>query len=271
MKKTYLVYLDEFGHVGPYIRRSDPQHNTSPVFGFGGIIIPADQIRPFSSWFYNLKCNLLSFEITRDGIPPFRWEKKGASLYTTNNITHYKELRQASFRLLNKIQGIGGFVHYVGLEKSPDPANHKPNNMMFAVLRQAIRRLDQFCQGEDAGFLVFLDHRPEKVLRETVVGVTQQAMYGRNGSWTLLEAPTQVESHLYQTMQAADWICGLIGRLEAYRARPDEYQDMEWSERYFGQRIKMAALRSGVRKQSNLVLANPLEEAADVEDEDSGD
>ena len=271
MKKTYLVYLDEFAHVGPYIQRSDPRHNTSPVFGLGGIIIPADQIRPFSSWFYSLKCNLLSFEIERDEIPPFRWEKKGASLYKTNNITRYKELRQATFRMLNKIHSIGGFVHYVGLEKSASSIDHKPNNMMFRVLKQVIRRLDQFCQGEDAGFLVFLDHRAEKVLRETVVGVTQQVMYGKNGTWTLLEAPTQVESHLYQTMQAADWICGLIGRLEAFRARPEEYQDMEWSEKYFGQRIKIAALRSGVRRQSNFILMTSPGDTNGVTKEDPSD
>ena len=30
----YIAYLDEFGHVGPYISRSDPRHNDSPVFGF---------------------------------------------------------------------------------------------------------------------------------------------------------------------------------------------------------------------------------------------
>jgi hypothetical protein len=173
--------------------------------------------------------------------------------------------------MLNKIHSIGGFVHYVGLEKSADPIDHKPNNMMFSVLRQVIRRLDQFCQSQDAGFLVFLDHRPEKVLRETVVGVTQQVMYGKNGTWTLLEAPTQVESHLYQPMQAADWMCGLIGRLEAFRARPEEFQDMEWSEKYFGQRIKMAALRSGVRKQSNFIVTNSPWETTGAEEEDPRD
>jgi hypothetical protein len=155
--------------------------------------------------------------------------------------------------LLNKIRSIGGYVFYVGMEKSADPTSHKPNNMSFAVLKEAIRRLDQFCSEEDAGFLVFLDHRPERVLREAVVEVTQREMYGPHSKWTLLEAPTQVESHLYQTMQCADWICGLIGRLEAHRCRQEEFEDMEWSERYFGQRMKMSSVRSGVRKQDNMV------------------
>jgi hypothetical protein len=38
VKNIYLVYLDEFGHVGPYVSRTHPHHNTSPVFGFGGLV-----------------------------------------------------------------------------------------------------------------------------------------------------------------------------------------------------------------------------------------
>lgn len=267
MKQTYFVYLDEFGHIGPYVARNHPQYNTFPVFGFGGIVIPADQVRGFSSWFYKLKCNLLSFEINRDGIPSFRWEKKGAALYTTQNVLRYKELRQATFRMLNKIHNVGGFVFYVGMEKNAVPGDHLPNHMMFSVLRAAIRKLDQFCVEKDANFVVFLDHREEKVLREAVVGVTQQEMYGQNPKRTLLEAPTQVESHLYQAMQAADWMCGLIGRLESFRTRPDEYQDWSWSEKYFGQRIKAVSIRSGVRKQTSILSAPPPPETKDSQEE----
>ncbi len=260
MTQTYFVYLDEFGHVGPYVSRDDSRHKTSPVFGFGGVVLPADQIRAFSSWFYALKCNLLAFEIRRDAIPPFRWEKKGAALYTTQNVLKYREVRQATFRLLNKINSCGGFVFYVGMEKNTGSEYHQPNQMMFSVLREAIKRLDQHCVENDALFLTFLDHREEKSLREAVVGVTQEAMYGKKSRRTMLEAPTQMESHLFQVMQCADWVCGILGRLEAFRARPDEYADWEWSERYFGQRLKMVSMRSSVRKLSYLIANIPAED-----------
>ncbi len=253
MKQTYFVYLDEFGHIGPYVARDDLRYKTFPVFGFGGIVIPADQVRAFSSWFYKMKCNLLSYEIQRDGIPPFRWEKKGASLYTTANVLKYRELRQATFRLLNEIQSHGGYVFYAGIEKTAEPEQHQPNNMMFSILGEAIRRLDALCVERDAGFLLFLDHRDDKILREAVVSATQKAMYGKSPKLTLLEAPTQVESHLFQLMQAADWVCGILGRLESYQARPEEYADWNWSEKYFAQRVKTVSIRSSVRKQSNLV------------------
>ena len=36
---TYFAYLDEFGHIGPYVSRADARHNGSPVFGLAGTII----------------------------------------------------------------------------------------------------------------------------------------------------------------------------------------------------------------------------------------
>ena len=41
---TYIAYLDEFGHIGPYIARDDPRHNDSPVFGLAGFIMPLEVV-----------------------------------------------------------------------------------------------------------------------------------------------------------------------------------------------------------------------------------
>jgi hypothetical protein len=249
MRQTYFVYLDEFGHVGPFISRQDSQHNTSPVFGFGGIALPSSRVREFSTWFYQLKCKLLAFEIARDGIAAHRWEKKGSSLYTTTNVLRYRELRSATNWLLNRIQASGGFVIYVGIEKTAPMQVHQPNAMTLSILRETTKRLDQHCTEYDSGFILFLDDREDKSLREAVVTVTQQEMYGPNPRYTLIEAPTQVESHRYQMVQAADWICGLLGRIEAFRTRRSEYPDYAWTEKYFVDRVNRVALRSGVRRQ----------------------
>ena len=254
--RTYLVYLDEFGHIGPFISRTDPKHKTFPVFGFGGIIIPADQVRSFSSWFFKLKCNLLKFEINRANTPAHSWEKKGAALYTTANVLKYPELRQATFRLFNQIEHCGGHVFYVGVEKFSDITKHSPNALTLAVLREAIRRLHSHCvwdTNENAGYLMFLDRREEETYRDSLIKVTQQEMYGDNPLWTLLEAPTQVESHRYQLMQAADWICALITRMATYHTRPQEYPEYDWTDKYFTSRLNRIAIRSGVRKEARLV------------------
>ena len=44
-----IAYLDEFGHVGPYVSRTHPRHNDSPVFGFAGFVMPAEEVRGFGT------------------------------------------------------------------------------------------------------------------------------------------------------------------------------------------------------------------------------
>lgn len=36
---SYFAYLDESGHIGPYLSRQDPTHNNSPVFGLAGLVL----------------------------------------------------------------------------------------------------------------------------------------------------------------------------------------------------------------------------------------
>ena len=119
---TYLAYLDEFGHVGPYIDRQHPQHNDSPVFGFAGLVLPVDEVRGFGTWFFQRKCQLLEFELARSGKHPALWEKKGSTLYTVVNVERYRELRRLTLRIFNKIEAVGGFVLYVGVKKTASPA-----------------------------------------------------------------------------------------------------------------------------------------------------
>lgn len=107
---TLFAYLDEFGHVGPYVARQDPRYKESPVFGLAGFVLPAQAVRGFGTWFFQRKCELLAFEIERSGDHPALWEKKGSSLYTVTNVTRYPELRRFTNRLFNKIERLGGFV-----------------------------------------------------------------------------------------------------------------------------------------------------------------
>ena len=54
---NYIAYLDEFGHIGPYISRKHPKHNDSPVFGLAGFVLPLDKARGIATWFYRRKQN----------------------------------------------------------------------------------------------------------------------------------------------------------------------------------------------------------------------
>ena len=86
----YIIYLDEFGHLGPYVSRADEKYSESPIFGLAGIVPPASRTREFGTWFYKRKQELLAWEIGEAGRRPATWEKKGAGLYTLKNIINIK-------------------------------------------------------------------------------------------------------------------------------------------------------------------------------------
>lgn len=242
----YVTYLDDFGHIGPFIARNDPRYCTSPIFGLAGLILPVDDVRSFATWFFKLKCNLLKFEIDRDGKHPAKWEKKGSALYTTKNALKYKELRNATNRILNRINRHGGHIFYVGTKKNRDLNKHNSKNLYISTLRESIKRLNQFCETRNSHFQLILDQTEDK-LREKAVEVSGLAMFGEMAARKLIEPPMQIESHLYQTLQCADWICGLIGRYGCHLTEPKQYEDFEWATKYFSTRIAQASVHSGIR------------------------
>ena len=245
---TYLAYLDEFGHIGPYIDRQHPRHNDSPVFGFAGLVLPVDEVRGFGTWFFQRKCQLLQFELARSGEHPALWEKKGSSLYTAVNVERYPQLRRFTHRMFNKIEAVGGFVLYVGVKKTPPPALHSPNRLYTKVLLEAVKRIDQFCEVDcnpPANFLLALDEHDQ---RAALITEVSRSMYaGPERRRHLIEPLFNLESHRYQTIQAADWISGLVGRLGALWADPDAYPENLVFLRYFEQRLNRVSRRSGIR------------------------
>jgi hypothetical protein len=245
---VYVAYLDEFGHVGPFVSRSHEIHNTSPVFGFGGIVLPVERVRSFASFFYRLKYNLLAFEIERDGVPAYQWEKKGASLYTTQNVLKYAELRHATGRLLNRIEREQGMVFYVGVEKARAPEEHDAKCLYQSVLADAISCLDDYCLGCDSMFIAVLDEHRDWKAREEVVAATSREMFNASRLACMIEPPIQAESHLFQTLQCADWICGLVGRAGCHLVAPAEYAEFSWVEKYFARRLARVAPVSGIAR-----------------------
>ena len=123
---TYFAYLDEFGHVGPYVSRTDPRHNDSPVFGLAGFVLPVGEVRGFGTWFFQRKCELLRPEIERSGKHPAQWEKKGSHLFAVRNVQKYRRVRGMADRLLNKIERLDGFVFFAVSSCSSVIVSHSP-------------------------------------------------------------------------------------------------------------------------------------------------
>jgi len=102
--------------------------------------------------------------------------------------------------------------------------------------------------------MIFMDEHQE---RDAIVTEASRSMFSRESPRRhLVEPPVQVESHRYQTLQAADWICGLVGRLGAYWTDPVAYPELAWSQELFSQRLARVSVRSGIRNDRSRVVTD---------------
>ena len=244
-----IAYLDEFGHIGPYLAYDHPRFNTHPAFGLGGFVIPFEAVREFSTFFFQSKSRLLKWEIEQSARHPAQWEKKGSSLYTTKNVKTYPQLSRMTHRLLGKIQSMGGFVFFVGEEKRRTVNDSGTNQRYARILAEAIKRLDQEAEARNDFFSLVLDQHGGTEFRSHIVATASMAMFGDNPYRRLIEPPIEAESHLFQTLQCADWICGLVGRMTHYQFDPQSRPDFRWASQKFGQHLQRVWLRSSVRSK----------------------
>lgn len=265
MSQVYIVYLDEFGHVGPYISVDHPEHKTHPAFGLGGFVLPVEQARSFSSFFFQLKLNLFKgYDIPQarkkaeeqgEKFKLSTWEKKGSKQYSVKNLKNYpQQIVGSTNRIINQISKKGGFLFFVGQTKLQCAEKHNPQGLYTAMLSEVIKRLDDEFKSQDAQFLIFMDDS------ESSASIVRKAIYEmhQNGKYQLIEAPVQVDSKLYQTIQCADWLCSIYGKIAFYDIEPDSKPEYEIFKRFFGDRIARVQKRSNVRNHRPKLASNKL-------------
>ncbi len=243
-----IAYLDEFGHIGPFISRHHKNHNTSPIFGLAGVVLPDSQARHLATAMLKLKQGMLAYDLKRAGMPAHSWEKKGTDLLTAKNLKRHPHVREGVRRILNDIRRSGGKIFYYGREKFQTADYAKANGLYSTVLGHTIRGINAFCCDNNDNFLVIMDQHSG---RDRWMKTAAQTMFDRvDPARCLIEPPFEVESHLYQTIQLADWIATLVGRIQSFRIRPDEYPDWEWADRYFGKMVDQMATHSTIWRPS---------------------
>jgi hypothetical protein len=89
------------------------------------------------------------------------------------------------------------------------------------------------------------EHSARQELLETAV----KTMYGQHPAYHMASPPFEVESHLNQNIQAADWIAAIIGKLWTFRLGGTEWSDIEHYERYFWGRVHALATHSTVMER----------------------
>jgi hypothetical protein len=239
----YFVYLDEFGHIGPFMSRGGPKYNESPVFGLAGIILPENAIRPFATRFLQLKAHLFSGEIKASKKLASHWEKKGVEIFTPKLVARYPHFRSTGFRLLNYVRDCGGKVFYYGREKIVGSVDVNSIGLYTTVLSHTIRQLENYASAQNCNYLMVVD---EHSARKQLLVTASKTMFGQKPARHLVSPPFEVESYINQNIQAADWIAAIVGRLAAYETMPVEYADHEPFKNYFWQRLHQVATHSTV-------------------------
>jgi|GEM_PF-622799 len=241
-----IGYFDEFGHNGAYVARQDARYKTHPVFGIGGILLPADSIRSFSGSFKKLKERHLNAEIQAKviskGLDINHWEKKGSALLTTQNVEKYYEVRTLINKTISLIESHDGHVSFYGQQKeigAPEQTRDDNSSRYDHTMKQLIIRLDRDLP-ENEKLLMVLDEQGNKERLEVYAGAAA-FMFSNSAGLRLIEPPMQVESHLYQTVQASDWICAILGRISAYKFDPG-FEEFQWASKYFGERLAKICL-----------------------------
>ena len=204
-----------------------------------GFFLPERQVRDFATWFYKLKNTYFKDELALSKKHPATWEKKGNEIFTAGHTYRTKRL---GYSLINTIQRFGGKIFYHGVEKHDTPEDHNPVGLYYVVLQHAIRSLERWFANKGQNFLVIIDEHPSRLpLLESAIKTMFASEYPAKH---LIEPPYQVESHLYQTIQAADWISALVGPLMTYRTLPVQFSDRVWAEKFFGKRIMEGSTHS---------------------------
>lgn len=229
-----IAYLDEFGHVGPYLGADHPKFSQHPVFGYAGFIAPASAVREIGAKFTWVKSSLFKTEIDKSAAP-HQWERKGSEYFSTGSITHRPEQIRAFRGLVEFLRRRGGKLFYYGDEKQRGTlkqTERTPQAITKDALKQAIDRICSYAESEKQDVLIIVDSITEKT-RIELVGDMYAHIYSRRRDEMkrIVEAPLHIESKLNSGVQFADWICALVGRATAFQLVEDS--QFGWAAQHF--------------------------------------
>lgn len=238
-----VAYLDELGHVGPYISTGHKKFNHNPIFGYGGIVLPERQIRKFGAKFEHLKARQFRNEIIPSGKHPRRWEKKGSEIFSTGAYNKYPERTDLIADLADYLRKLDGRVVFYGHRKpfgTTKETGRTPSETTTLALTEVVRRLCRYADKRDESLMVLLD-RGGPMPREEAITAMASFIYSseERSVKRIVEVPVELESHRYGSMQYADWLCSILSRASHYHF--SDSNEFAWStpvlEKIVGGRI----------------------------------
>jgi len=229
----YLLYLDEFGHPGPY-EVGNFRHCQHPLFGFAGIAVAALHWRDLDRGFLNLKRVYYGDKIRHAGIVrgirAEQWEPKQLSA---------RRDKRFATDLLHMIRRCKGNIFAYGCLKHSTPAAHNEEGLYTSHVQGLMRSFEKFLRdaaGTELGRgAVVMDRRTEKQ-NQRVLASAQSYLFSslafRRRDTRVIETPLLVPSEWYHGVQTADMIGRIVAALHLYRiCKDNRYQ---WAESLFG-------------------------------------
>lgn len=238
-----IAYLDEFGHVGPYIAPDHRKFFHNPVFGYAGIVVPSTAVRAFGARFERVKEREFRSEIHASGRHPRRWEKKGAEIFTTGSYERYPERVDFITDLAEYATRLGGRLFFYGEVKplgSPAESGETAAVRTKKALTETVRRLCDYAESRGEDLLVVLDEGGPMPREEAITAMAQFIYSSPDPKMKrILEVPMQLESHRYGSMQYADWLCAVLSRAVHFHfSTSDEFV---WAPAVLGRVIQSRA------------------------------
>lgn len=184
---------------------------------------------------------------------PQIWEKKGTDIFKPKPLERYIERRRLGFRLINQVREFGGAIFYHGREKTVGKLDGNSVGLYTTIFGYTIRKLNSYFRNinTNGNFIIVLDQHSS---RKELLVCASKTMYGRSPARKMLCPPFEVESHVNQPIQAADWICAILGRLWAYELQTSQYLDHEKTRDYYWDRVHQIAIPS-----SNVTLRRAID------------
>ncbi|MGW2092891.1 DUF3800 domain-containing protein [Promicromonospora sukumoe] len=229
-----IAYLDEFGHIGPYIEDGHPRFGQHPIFGYSGFIVPVQHARALGAEFKRVKTALFKTEIEQSPVPA-QWERKGSEYFSTGSISKRPEQLRAFRGLMRRLHSLGGSLFYYGDEKARGTlkqTGRDSNTITLDALRETINRLCRYADNADDDLLILMDAITDKSRRELVAKLYAH-IYSRPRPEMkrIVEAPLHIESELNSGIQLADWICALLTRASHFQMVKDS--TFAWAPEHF--------------------------------------
>jgi len=217
-----LAYIDEIGETGAFVARDHARYNTSPAFGYGGLILPSENARRFGQIFTHEKREVFKNEIEA-AEHPGRWERKGSSIFRPDTFDKFPQQIRVFSTLVRAVRSLGGHLFYYADEKplgTPKQTNLDTDVRETNAMRETLNRIARHADRRESNVMVMIDQINERT-RAARLPAMYEHILGRASDYPemrrIVEPPMHIDSVLSSNIQFADWVAACVTRAIEYQ------------------------------------------------------